>query len=369
MNYQIDYERGIVNRGNLYRLKKLMKRAVSGEKLVIGFIGGSITQGFASSSSETCYAYRVYSWWKEKFPNSEFVYVNAGIGGTSSQFGVARAESDLLSYNPDFVITEFSVNDLSTEHFMETYEGLIRKIYSSKTRPAMLIVHNVYYDNGANAQRVHSRVGRYYQIPCVSMQSTIYDAVLSGEILNRYITPDDLHPNDTGHELISKVITYFLDKVYRFVDDEEEENEYSQPFTENRYENSVRYRNMDIEPRLNGFVKDDTEQDNITDCFKCGWSAKEEGDSIEFKIEGSGFSMQYRRYANKKGPIAKVVIDGNEKDAVLLDATFDLDWGDNLELTTINESLEKTVHSVKLTIVDENDCDEPFYLVSVIANK
>ena len=43
-------------------------------------------------------------------------YCNAGIGGTTSEFGAARVGTDLLEERPDFVIVEFSVNDESTEH-------------------------------------------------------------------------------------------------------------------------------------------------------------------------------------------------------------------------------------------------------------
>ena len=35
--YEIEYERGIANRGNQARLKKVMDRAIRGEKLTIGF--------------------------------------------------------------------------------------------------------------------------------------------------------------------------------------------------------------------------------------------------------------------------------------------------------------------------------------------
>ena len=44
MEYQIKYENGIANHGNLYRLKKVMDRAKAGEPLNIAFLGGSITQ-------------------------------------------------------------------------------------------------------------------------------------------------------------------------------------------------------------------------------------------------------------------------------------------------------------------------------------
>ena len=117
MGINLEPGKGIVNRGNQARIKNVMKRAIAGEKITLGFLGGSITQGSLSSTPETCYAYLVYDWWRKTFPNAEFVYLNAGIGGTTSQFGVARVESDLLRYKPDFVIVEFSVNDDNNEFF------------------------------------------------------------------------------------------------------------------------------------------------------------------------------------------------------------------------------------------------------------
>ena len=195
---QIEYERGISNPGNLYRMKKLMARAEAGE----------------TSAPELCYAYRVFQWWEKTFPQAKFHYINAGIGGTTSHFGTARAESDLLSHKPDFVIIEFSVNDESTEFFRETYEGLVRRVWQDKNEPAVMLVHNVYYNNGGNAQIMHGQIARHYQLPAVSMQSSIYPEVVAGRIPNREITEDDLHPNDKGHELVASVITYALEKIH-----------------------------------------------------------------------------------------------------------------------------------------------------------
>ncbi len=83
---------------NLTRLKDCMLRAENGGELTIGFLGGSITQGSLATKPENCYAYRVYSWWKQAFPQAAFHYVNGGIGGTTSHFGVSRAETDVLMY-------------------------------------------------------------------------------------------------------------------------------------------------------------------------------------------------------------------------------------------------------------------------------
>ena len=234
MKFALDYENAIANRGNLFQLKRVMERAMAGEMITLGFLGGSITQGSLATKPENCYAYRVYEWWSRQFPDAKTVYINAGIGATTSEYGVARVEDDLLKHQPDVVFVEFSVNDESTEHFKETYEGLVRKILREETAPALLLVHNVYYHNGANAQVMHAQIGRYYDLPEISMQSCIYPEVVKGHITNREITPDDLHPNDLGHEMVASVITYFLEQVKKELAQKEDapEKKLRKPLTE-----------------------------------------------------------------------------------------------------------------------------------------
>ena len=111
-------------RPDLTRLKSCMRRAEAGGELTLGFFGGSITQDSLATKHENCYAYRVFRWWEETFPKAEFHYVNGGIGGTTSHYGVAREVTDMLMYQPDFVVVDFSVNDDPNEFFQETYESL-----------------------------------------------------------------------------------------------------------------------------------------------------------------------------------------------------------------------------------------------------
>ena len=176
----------------------------------MAFLGGSITQGCLATTPEGCYAGLTYKWWKDNFPKADFTYVNAGIGGTTSHLGVARVEEDVFSHKPDFLIIEFSVNDDKNAHFKETYEGLVRRVLKTENAPAVLLVHNVCYDTGVSAEDIHVEIGKHYDLPCVSMKSTIYELVASGKIANRDITPDDLHPNDAGHALLAEVIAYYL---------------------------------------------------------------------------------------------------------------------------------------------------------------
>lgn len=367
---------------NITRLKNLMKRAANGESLVIGFLGGSITQGSLSSTPKTCYAYLVYEWWKKSFSNAEFSFVNGGIGGTTSHYGGARAWKDVLCYRPDIVTVDFSVNDDANEFFEETYEGTLRRLLAAPSAPAVVVLNNVFYDTGKNAQDYHNRIADHYGIPHVSIKDTVYPDVESGKIVRADITPDNLHPNDKGHRLVADEICKLLDSIKAEVEEETIAGENIEgkstkteasvllpaPLTENAYEHSRLIQIQDNEAILDGFLVDPIEKKGMLDIFKNGWTAAHTNDKISFEIECSCLAVQYRKSVQQPVPKAKAVIDGDEAHAVILDGNFTEDWGDCLYLEPLLHHAEKKVHRIEITITDAKDIVRPFYLVSLIVS-
>lgn len=369
MGYEVNAKEGWVNRGNLCRMKNLMRRAKNGDRITLVFLGGSITQGSVSSQYTNCYAYLVYDWFVRRFPKTAFTYVNAGVGGTSSQFGVSRVEEDVLRYQPDFVVIEFSVNDENTDFFQETYEGLIRRVYGNALSPAVLLVHNIFYDTGVSSEEKHREIGAHYGLPSVSMQPTIYREVASGHIPARDITPDNLHPNTEGHALLAEVITDCLDKIYQQMEEEEASFPMPAPFTQNAYEGARRYQNHNSMPISEGFTADQTLKKYVNDLFCRGWTASEKGAKIRFQVEGTEIAVQYRKSVRQPAPIAVAVVDGDEENAVTLDANFDETWGDCLYIETLAHHMEGGTHQVEIRLKEAHENDAvPFYLVSVITS-
>lgn len=364
------------------RLKNLMKRAANGESLVIGFLGGSITQGSLSSTSKNCYAYLVYEWWKKSFPNAAFSFVNGGIGGTTSHYGGARAWKDVLCYRPDIVTVDFSVNDDANEFFEETYEGTLRRLLAAPSAPAVVVLNNVFYDTGKNAQYYHNRIADHYGIPHVSIKDTVYPDVESGKIVRADITPDNLHPNDKGHRLVADEICKLLDSIKAEMEEETIAGENIEgkstkteasvllpaPLTENAYENSRLIQIQDNEAILDGFLVDPIEKKGMLDIFKNGWTAAHTNDKISFEIECSCLAVQYRKSVQQPVPKAKAVIDGDEAHAVILDGNFTEDWGDCLYLEPLLHHAEKKVHRIEITVTDAKDIVRPFYLVALIVS-
>lgn len=374
---QIDNSKGLIHVGNDERILACMARALKGEAIKVAFLGGSITQGSLASTPEKCYAYLTYTWWKEQFPKADITYINAGIGGTTSHLGTGRVEEEVLSYRPDFVIVEFSVNDADTDpHFEETYEGLVRRILKAPFQPALLLVHNVRYDDGGNAEAIHCPVEKHYDLPGVSMKSAIYPYIADGQIERRDITPDDLHPNDAGHKLVADVITWYLAQEKKKAEEGIQEGKNFRvgetvlpaPITANGYETAHRYRNDELKPVVcEGFVKDTAIQSCVADCFKKGFSAAKINDKIVFEAEASSIAVQYRKTVRKPAPVAELILDGDTEHAFKLDANFEEDWGDCLFLETVLEHGERKNHTVEIRITETHEDDrEVFYLVSLI---
>ena len=352
---------------NLARLKALFRRAAAGEELTIGFFGGSITQGSRATTPETCYAYRVYRWWCETFPQATFHYVNGGIGGTSSHYGVARAVTDLLMYQPDFVVVDFSVNDLEVPFAQETYEGVVRRILAWPSAPAVVLLNNIYYDDGRTAQDLHNAVGDHYGLPHVSIRETLYAAMHAGQYTRAQLTPDGLHPNDFGHGLVAGEICKLLAEVNARRDEPEEPAPLPAPLTANTYEHARRLTIREISPQLDGFHADAAEKTGHLDHWKNGWIGKKPGDRIVFTVEGQNIAAQFRRTICRPALRAELVLNGDRAHPVLLDGNFDEDWGDCLALTPVLHHGENKTHTVDITILPCEDMGaSEFYLLALV---
>lgn len=388
-------------RPDLTRLENCMRRAMRGGEITIGFLGGSITQGSLASKEQNTYAYRVFQWWKDTFPKARFHYVNGGIGGTTSHYGVSRAVTDVLMYQPDFVIVDFSVNDAveedgtgenrpgekdeaavpfgekvpETAFFQETYEGVVRKLLGWPSAPAVLLLNNVFYDTGLNAQRYHNAVGEWYHVPYVSIKDTIYERMKAGAYTREELTPDGLHPNDKGHALVAAEITAFLEQVKERLEEAESvpvrgliaETVLPAPMTANAYENARRLTIREISPVLAGFRADTREKTGHLDHFKNGWIGKKAGDAILFEVEASCIAVQYRKTVARPAVRAELILDGNAERKILLNGNFEEDWGDCLCLELILHHGEKIRHTVEIIIPEtESEEDTEFYLMALI---
>lgn len=335
------YSRAIMSEGNTDRLAAAMKKAENGEEVTVGVIGGSITQGTAASNQDNCYASKFFSWWSGKFPEGKFNFVNAGIGGTDSYLGVHRVDEQLLSQNPDVVIVEFSVNDTDKTMNKYSYDSLVRKILSHESSPAVILLFTT-MDNGTSLQDVHKEIGKAYDLPMISYHDAVYPEVEAGTLAWSDISPDNIHPNDAGHDIIGQILSRYLDGVY---DDRANAADpaafTAEGYTKDYYANAKLLGSDDITAvSAENF---DVSGNNLYSQFPDNWSTAG-GGSITFDVECRNFGIFYLRTTDGKSGTYEVYVDGERKGKI--EADFSGGWGNygyGKQFVLANDTVKHTI--------------------------
>lgn len=357
MEYKI--ENGITERmkalsehisGNKARLAKVFKRAQAGEEITVAYLGGSITQG-SSAGNELCYARLTTNWLEEKFPDAKINYVNAGIGATGSYIGVFRTDRDVLVHEPDLVFIDFSVND-TTEHTqrnIESYEGVLRKLWLSESAPAIVTIAMT-QENGTSFQQQHSEICMGYDIPMISYKDAILDVIDNGHIVWKDISDDNIHPNIPGHAVLTELITSYLQGVIDELDtiDTEKESDFSAFISSDKYSTaSILVPENDTPADLTGWEA----KFDVFGNFGGYWQVRDaeglfEGvNPLKFEVEAKSIGVFYGKLTNK-GATFDVIVDGQV--AKTINSDFPGGWGSYVEAETVIDFEECGTHTVEI---------------------
>ncbi|MCI7767679.1 MAG: SGNH/GDSL hydrolase family protein [Oscillospiraceae bacterium] len=343
------YKRALISEGNKSRLAKAMLKAQNEKQITVGVIGGSITQGSLASNQANCYAELFHAYWTEKFPDCEVNFVNAGIGGTNSYLGVHRVDEQLLSAKPDVVITEFAVNDTDKVMNKYSYDSLVRKILSSESEPAVILLFTASTD-GNNLQEVHKEIGAAYDLPMISYRDAFYPEIEAGNIVSKDISPDGLHPNDDGHRLIGQLLTRYLDGVYGELDsiDTSDTAFTAAAYTADYYANAKMLGASEISPvEISGFELGGNSV--YPELFPDNFVTRGEG-YLKFETECKCLGFFYLKQTDGKGGKYDVYIDGERKGT--LEADFSGGWGNYGDTKQIIISKDTEKHTVEIKLAE-----------------
>ena len=351
--------RSQVSLGDTDRLDRVFAKALRGEPVTIGFIGGSITRGSGASAPDKNYAALLAAWWQRQFPASSIKVVNAGVNGTSSIYGALRASRDLLAHNPDFVVVEFAVNDGWQDEYAESYEGLLRQILSQPNAPAALALFMM-WANGGNMQDMQAKIGRHYGLPMVSFRDAFWPEMKSGRLKWSDYIVDEVHPNDAGHEAIALFIEKLLEKHLAFDEARKTQSALAAlpaPLRPTRFESTLLAEASGLNPIHNfGWVRSGRgEWTNF-------WTGTQPGARIAFQFSGAGIVLSYLK-GRGMGKV-QACIDG--KQITEIDAGVETPWGLIREFRVIGAVSENSVHTIELELIGGKSADaKEFGLLSL----
>lgn len=339
-----------LNVGNRVRLANVIKKAQSGENITVAYLGGSITQG-SSAGNELCYAKLTSDWLQEQFPDITVNYVNAGIGATGSFIGVHRADGDVIAQNPDLVFVEFAVNDTTenTERNTNSYDSLVRKLWSSESAPAIITIMMTMED-GTSFQQYHAAIAQSYDLPVISYKNAIEHVINEkGYIQWSDISDDNIHPNVPGHKILSQLLTSYIKQTIDEADSiTGDESDFSKAYTDDIYAEATLLSPANTTPdAMEGlFQLCDDSFGNFTGYWRAVTKDGDFTDSkLSFTVEAKRIGLFYGEIVGR-GAQFEVYVDGELTKTI--DGNFPNGWGNYVESVEIANFDEKGTHTVEI---------------------
>lgn len=327
----------------------VMKKAAAGKPITVAALGGSITEGFHSSCPEKSYAGIMRQWWEDKFPDTDITYINGGIGATDSYLGLHRARRDILRFQPDFVIVDFTVNDPAEEFYEKSYERLIRTLLGAESSPAVVLIFMTKED-GTNAREYHARVGAKYRLPMINYGSVVLEAIQKGDYKWADISPDDIHPNDRGHAIAGGMVGDYLNHVYdTFVKNGAEKT--AEPETPDGQSMRARISEGTILDAA-GLIPTSAkgwEKADLHPHLHDGWLGSSQAGSLEFELEFAGLGITYFKSVDGTFGQADVYVDGEFQKT--LDGDYSGGWGDYGQSDEVYSSETRKKHHVEIKVM------------------
>ncbi len=326
---------------------------IKGKKTVrIGWFGGSITAGAGSSLPTKRYAALVTRGLNEKYPDTEFIELNASIGGTGSNLGIFRLENDLLVKEPDIVFVEFARND-SPSYTKKYMECVVRRLQKYRKDLPILFVYTIsvdtynnYYSKGEMAENEleQQKLADYYGIPTICVARDLATKITADGNIRTFIV-DGVHPNDNGHASYAETILRELPTL-------EMEVKTDLPIFSEFVSDAPRLvhgEELEAAVTLNGFYKTPR---SLCGRFNCYFWGCEAGSTIHYEFDGSVIGAYYGIFRSSGN--YEVSIDGGEWERRTTWDRHGLEF-DRVHYCIWRDNLPYGHHTVDIRILPDKD--------------
>lgn len=253
-----------------------------------------------------------------------------------------RVNKDVLEYEPDLVLVEFSVNDEDSLFYKKTYDNLVRKILLSDSRSAVMLLY-MGQTNGATAQGNHVFVGFSYKLPMLSYSSLINDMMEQKVYTDKQLSGDEVHPSALGHAITGEILWKYLNNVYENV------GSYKEP---QRFDMAAvmkeSYINADIidSSAADVISAGDFEKKRVCTQFPYGWECTKGEGNLEIKAEFQNLGILYFATTNGLGGQYDVYVD--DEYAGTINADFSGGWGNAIKAKQVYTSDSSAEHTITI---------------------
>jgi lysophospholipase L1-like esterase len=183
----------------------LRQRLAAGGAFTVVTLGDSVTAGGEASKQQLAFPMLFAATLAARYPRADVRLVNAGVGGTNSDYGRERLERDVLAHHPQLVVIEF-VNDMGwpRDKLRQNYHELFARIRAAGAEPVLLTPHYMWPEwmGPFEASRAALKEIAAQEKVGVADASARWGALLAVGIPYETLLVNCInHPDDRGHHM------------------------------------------------------------------------------------------------------------------------------------------------------------------------
>ena len=166
---------------------------------------------------------------KEKYPKTEFEFVNLGISGNQTEDLVARLEKDFIEIQPDIVSILIGINDvwhhaderdwIPNEVFEECYRTVLEGIKQTTNAKIMILepflipngVFDYFREDLDPKIQIIRKLAREYADVYLPTDGLLASAYIGDDPLS--FAEDGVHPTEKGAQVIAKWYAEYIQKL------------------------------------------------------------------------------------------------------------------------------------------------------------
>ena len=326
------------------------------KKLTVGFMGGSITEGYAQ--------YQVY----EKAYPRMFMQGLAAQGydtemllcasaGMDTMQGNILSQHEIIDKSPDLVFLEYAINETTLRHSVLSFESLLRKLLDQEHPPIVCILI-VRTKAGYSCESFMRPIAEHYGLPCVCLPSGISAPLAEERLAWEEYADAESHPTPDGHHLLAECLLYLIENARECKEFKPfilPEPWLDAPFEHLQWlgmqETDGLRTNFAIESRTGGY-------------YPTIWKGTAPDGEWVLEIEARAIVLVFEAHRLPEYGSAKVLVDGKEVTHPLVNQSIIhgnsiYGWGNAMPLVVLDEETPR-LHRITLNVIEQN-----FYLYGV----
>lgn len=166
---------------------------------------------------------QVGSWFENTYEKNGVTvnWYNEGVGGTTTDYSLARVIRDVVDHNPDVVFFSHTCND-GNRDTRRNMESVVRTLMSLDNPPYIVFTRTT-NSSFSQSNGYGNQVANFYGLPLIDDLEAFQAATTgTGVTITDLFNSDGVHPNDAGHKVIADNIIkcmetgrYYHKPVYR----------------------------------------------------------------------------------------------------------------------------------------------------------